>query len=310
MKRTILIMTMAVVLVAGMWTLNPVQSAAASFSATTSVTASSHVSGAVIGKPVRNERGVVLGTVKNIVLSERSCVDYVILSGKFHGARSRLYPIPWTVIARSGPDAIFVDFDPEFLVSAPSFRDNRWPDFSQTQYQTKIREFYQRKAGVTGPGAPGETRGKIGEQEKTKTERGADIKKKPWERPAAEGVLPEQKSKEKERLQKERKQTPAERGTQGLTEPSKKAPVDTKMKQLTEPRSGQKLRDKPGMMEQGGSKMMERGKGRMMERGGSQMMEKGRSQGEKLQQKDTTSHGGSVVTPGKTDEKRNKPGEQ
>jgi len=285
---------MVMVLSIALWTLGPAQSAAEKFSAKTGVKAAAHVSGVVIGKSVRNERGVVLGTVENIVLNDSGCAQYVILSGKFSGARARLYPIPWTVIARTGPDAIFINLDPAFFTEAPSFEVNRWPDFSQTQWQTTIHNFYQKRSEMKAPGKGGSAQGKFGSEEKTKFERSHKAGQGKWEKPAAEGIVPpEQKAKGKERLEQERMHKPSDLGTQGAVDSSKRKQTDIKMKQQTEPKAGQSMQGAPGTME----------------RGGTPMMERGRSHEEKSQQKVSPGHGVTPAAPDQTGEKVKKPGD-
>ena len=80
----------------------------------------------VIGKTVRNAQGVVLGKVENIVLSEQGCAEYLILSGKFSGARGRHYPVPWTVVrVTEDPEFLMMDVDIAILREAPVIKDVR-----------------------------------------------------------------------------------------------------------------------------------------------------------------------------------------
>ena len=121
-----------------------------------SIAASAQVSGVIIGKSVRAENGVVLGKVVNIVLTDNGCVRYVILSGQFHNARGRLYPLPWRVIARTEREAIFVNVDPKVLVEAPNFREGRWPDFAQAQWNTRVTEFFRSHVHANTPAGAGD----------------------------------------------------------------------------------------------------------------------------------------------------------
>lgn len=295
MKKLTLVIAITMVFSIAFWTLNPTQSSAKRLGAEAGVTSSAHVSGVVIGKPVRSERGVVLGTVQNIVLTDNGCAKYVILSGQFSGARSRLFPIPWTVIARTGPDAIFVDLDPAILVEAPSFEVNRWPDFAQ--WDTRIHSFYQKKAEVTAPGTT-QTPGAVRSEEKARSEKDLRAKQKDWGKQATEGArstekkaIEEKKATEKSLLEKERKHTPSEMGTQGAVESPKQREMDIKAKQHTEPKTG------------GTVGTMERGQTQMKERGQTQMMERGKSQEEKPVQKGAPGHVGVPGVPGQAGEK-------
>jgi len=233
-----------------LWTFSPDPSFAQRSSA--SVRASAHVAGVVIGKPVRSEQNVVLGTVENIVLNDTGCAQYLVVSGRFSGARARLFPMPWSVIARTGPDAIFVRVDERFLAQAPSFELNRWPDFSQSEWQTKIRTYYSGGAAMTGPGKeerPGAVR-----------QEGTPKAQKQWQKPAAEGTAPSGvKEKEKARMEREHKGKTSE---MGAPESSKQKQMDIRTKQQTQPKEGQMMRG-PGMMEQGQRPMMQRGPSEM-----------------------------------------------
>lgn len=289
MKKLTLVIAMTMVLSIAFWTLNPTQSAAKKGGSSAGITASAHVSGVVIGKPIRSQSGVVLGTVENIVLTDNGCAKYVILSGEFSGARSRLFPIPWTVIARTGPDAIFVDLDPAILVEAPSFEVNRWPDFAQ--WETRIHGFYQKKAEVMVPGTA-QTPGSVRSEEKARSEKDLRAKEKDWGKQATEGARStEKKATEKSLLERERKHTPSEIGTQGAVESSKKKEMDIKAKQHTEPKAG------------GTAGTMERGQTQMKERGQPQMMERGKSQEEKPAQKGAPGNIGVPGGPGQMGEK-------
>jgi sporulation protein YlmC with PRC-barrel domain len=246
MKKITTIVAMAMAISIGLWALNPADSFAQRSSGKAGVMASAHVSGVVIGKQIRNERGVVLGTVENIVLNDNGCAQYVILSGKFRGARSRLFPIPWAVIARTGPDAIFVDMDPAFLVEAPSFEVSRWPDFSQPKWQTEVRTFYEKRAQKTVPGEVGKTSGAGRSEDKAKAEKELRAGKKQWRTPATEGTTPtEEKSKEKVYMERERKHQPSEMGPKGSLESPKQTEMDSKSKQHKP--------DTSGMMDRGRS---------------------------------------------------------
>ncbi len=124
----------------------------------------------VIGKTVRNAQGVVLGKVENIVLSEQGCAEYVILSGKFSGARGRYYPVPWTVVQMTDdPEFLMMDVDIAILRGAPVITDVRRIDVSQ--WRTKAHDYFEQHKAGAQPGTTGqrlmEQRGQATE-EKTK----------------------------------------------------------------------------------------------------------------------------------------------
>jgi len=176
------------------------------------IKASVHASGVVIGRPVRSERGVVLGTIENVVLNDSGCAQYVVISGRFPGARSMWYPIPWPVVSRSAPEAIFVSVEPDFLVKAPSFSRNRIRDLSNPEFSARVNTFFQTRAT----------------EEKAKIEGRVKEKGREWKAPATEGtVTPQEKMKDKTRLERERKLAPSEMSGQGAT---KKKEMDIKSK--------------------------------------------------------------------------------
>jgi hypothetical protein len=261
MKKITTIVVMAMALAIGLWALNPTDSFAQRPSGKAGIAASAHVSGVVIGKEIRNEKGVVLGTVENLVLNDNGCAQYVILSGKFRGARSRLFPIPWTVISRTGPDAIFVDADPDFLVEAPSFEVGRWPDFSQHKWQAEVRTFYEKRGKRAGSGKVGKTPAAQRLEDKAKAEKELRAGKKQWSTPATKGTAPtEEKSKEKAQMEGERKHKPSETGPHGSVESPKQREMDIKTKQHKPDTSGMMERAKSEMMDRGRSEQEKSGK--------------------------------------------------
>ncbi|MGB6065665.1 MAG: PRC-barrel domain-containing protein [Desulfomonilaceae bacterium] len=245
----------------------------------TSMRASERVAGVVIGKPVRNQRGVVLGTVENIVLNNSGCAQYVIISGRFRGARGRLYPVPWNVITRTAPEAIFVDFGPDFLVKAPYFEANRWPDLLGSQWGTRIHSFFAKAS-----------------EEKTKSETGGKSTGRKWKTPAAHGkVSPQENLKHGTNFEKGRKLTPSEMSNQGV---SKHKEMNIKSNKGVE---GNKGTLKPGsseMMMQRGRQGMEH---KMMEHSQPGMQQK--MMEHKNLGKQTPNQPGATVNPGAKEQK-------
>jgi hypothetical protein len=279
MKTPILIVTI-VIMLTGILTIDPIPSGAEQFRA-----GSPGMAGVMIGKQVRNEQGAVLGVVENIVLNDTGCAQFVVISGKFHGARARLYPIPWTIIARTAPDAIFVNVDPAFLAQAPSFEQRRWVDFSQPKFQTEVRTFFEKRAHGFTPGQAAKPQAQVSPEERAKGEKELKERQKAlsedkakaekelkakregkWERPASEGVTSEQKAKEKHALDKQRER----KSTEEMSKPG--AVQSQKQKEMSVKEKEQK--PEAGMMERGKS-MMERGKS-MMNQEKSGMQEQGK----------------------------------
>ncbi|HMK34278.1 MAG TPA: PRC-barrel domain-containing protein [Desulfomonilaceae bacterium] len=263
---TIIIGTAITFLVAS-WMFSPNQ-----VFAKASISASSHASGVVIGRPVRSERGAVLGTVENIVLNDSGCAQFVVISGQFPGARSMWYPIPWRVISRSTPEAIFVNVEPDVLVRAPSFSRKKFPDLLHSDFNAKVNTFFQTRTN----------------EEKVKTEGRVKEKDREWRAPATEGtVAPEEKVKDKALMERERKLKPSVTTGESAV---KQQESDIKSKQQLE---RQQIEREHGKVTPVPSQMMERDRPHM-ERG---MMGQGKGE------KEVPSQSGVTVTPGQAGEK-------
>lgn len=209
------------------------------------------VHGGVIGKPVRNEKGVALGKIENIVLTDNGCVRYVILSGQFRNARGKLYPIPWDQIARVESDTLFVDLDPAILVEAPSFQANRWPDFAQAEWENRVSDFFRNRAH-----AP--TSGKRTEEMKTQQQA-------PQKQTTEKAVSPKEKMKSKSEMRHEQRfgETPAGAGQKEMDIKARhERESERNMKPGATERTLQRPAEKPEkMMEQGRSGMSHQEKG-------------------------------------------------
>jgi hypothetical protein len=261
----------AITFLVAAWTFSPDQ-AFAQRAAKESFRASTHASGVMIGRPVRSERGVVLGTVENIVLNDSGCAQFVVISGRFPGARSMWYPIPWNVVARSTSEAIFVNIEPDFLVRAPSFSRNRIRDLSNPEFSTRVNTFFQTRAKE----GKGKTEGRV-------KEKGRD-----WGTQATQGaVAPKETMKGKARMERERKLKPSEMTGEGA---AKQKELDIKSRQHMEQKQ---MEQGKGKVTPGPSQMMERGKPHM-ERG---MTEHGKSG------KEVPGQSGVTVNPGQAGEK-------
>jgi hypothetical protein len=262
---TIGIWTVAALAIA-LWMLPPIAAVAQR-----GTMAPAYVSGIVIGKPVHGERNVVLGTVENIVLNDSGCAKYLIISGKFSGARSRLYPIPWTFIARSAPDAIYVRVDEQVLVKAPSFEINRWPDFSQSEWENRIQTFYRAGAHATET-EKSKPSAAVRAEEKSKAKQGMEERVKEWGKKATEGAgSAEQRGKSM--LEKELKQKPVETG---VGKSSGQRQMDLKTKEQTRHQKGQMMQQPSKMMEHGSAQQQMQRAPAHVEQGGSQTTNQGR----------------------------------
>jgi sporulation protein YlmC with PRC-barrel domain len=98
----------------------------------------------IIGKAVISQKGEDLGKIEDIVLSKEGCLDYMILApGGSLGTGGRLIPIPWKAVTTGAQaDTIIVDMDKNQLEKAPNFESKKWPNFSDSEWYGKIREFF------------------------------------------------------------------------------------------------------------------------------------------------------------------------
>jgi sporulation protein YlmC with PRC-barrel domain len=98
----------------------------------------------IIGKAVISQKGEALGKIEDIVLSKEGCLDYMILApGGLLKTGDRLIPVPWKAVTTGAQaDTIIVAMDKSQLEQAPSFESKRWPNFSDSEWYGKIREFF------------------------------------------------------------------------------------------------------------------------------------------------------------------------
>ncbi len=98
----------------------------------------------ILGKKVISQKGEDLGTIEDLVLSKETCLDYIILApGGLLGTGDRLIPIPWKAVKTGAQaDTIIIDMDKSQLEKAPNFESKKWPNFTDSEWYGKIREFF------------------------------------------------------------------------------------------------------------------------------------------------------------------------
>ena len=98
----------------------------------------------IIGKKVISQKGEDLGKIEDLVLSKEACLDYIILApGGLLGTGDRLIPIPWKALKTGAQaDTIIIDMDKSQLEKAPSFESKKWPNFTDSEWYGKIRDFF------------------------------------------------------------------------------------------------------------------------------------------------------------------------
>ena len=98
----------------------------------------------IIGKKVISQKGEDLGKIEDLMLSKEACLDYIILApGGLLGTGDRLIPIPWKAVKTGAQaDTIIIDMDKSQLEKAPNFESKKWPNFTDSEWYGKIREFF------------------------------------------------------------------------------------------------------------------------------------------------------------------------
>ena len=98
----------------------------------------------ILGKKVVSQKGEDLGKIEDLVLSKETCLDYIILApGGLLGTGDRLIPIPWKAVKTGAQaDTIIIDMDKSQLEKAPNFESKKWPNFTDSEWYGKIREFF------------------------------------------------------------------------------------------------------------------------------------------------------------------------
>lgn len=109
------------------------------------------------GMKVRNEQGVALGEVADLVVDIKSGkVKYAALShGGFAGIGNKLFAVPMAAFAlkhAANEPYLVLNISPERLKEAPGFDKNDWPNTADPNWASKIDEFYpvgsERRSGT------------------------------------------------------------------------------------------------------------------------------------------------------------------
>ena len=100
----------------------------------------------LMGTPVKNLQDEKLGDVDNILvdLSSGRIVAVIVSSGGFLGMGEELSAVPPTALRfNTERDTLQLDASKEMLSSAPHFKANEWPDFSQPSYADGVYRAYR-----------------------------------------------------------------------------------------------------------------------------------------------------------------------
>lgn len=100
----------------------------------------------LLGKEVKNTKGVYLGSCRDLVFSRGGCLTYLILErGSAFGAVGPLIAIPWSLVMIKEQDkSIVLDLPYEAVRDAPGFPLGHWPDFFSPEEVRKIDQHYRQ----------------------------------------------------------------------------------------------------------------------------------------------------------------------
>ncbi len=112
----------------------------------------------LIGADVENAKGENLGEIKDLVVdAQNERVRYAVLShGGVMGIGDKLFAYPVSMLqARSGDaDEFVLDVNKEKLEQAPGFDKNKWPDWGDNAYTSRIDQYYGASGRVDGQRDP------------------------------------------------------------------------------------------------------------------------------------------------------------
>jgi sporulation protein YlmC with PRC-barrel domain len=100
----------------------------------------------LLGKEVKNTKGVYLGSCRDLIFSKGGCLSYLILErGSAFGAVGPLIAIPWSlVMIKEADKSILLDLPYEAIRDAPGFPLGHWPDFLSPDEVQKIDRHYRQ----------------------------------------------------------------------------------------------------------------------------------------------------------------------
>jgi hypothetical protein len=125
---------------------------------TTPIPAGTRTANQVIGSAIRLQDGVSYGRVVDIVLNEDGYAEYLVVSRE-----DRYALLPWSAARVDfGQRVVTYDVTPQ-VVQPLFFAPNAWPNYSDPQFTTRVREVFPRatrreirrieREGVPPPGA-------------------------------------------------------------------------------------------------------------------------------------------------------------
>lgn len=124
----------------------------------------------LIGKNAVSRNNEELGNIEDVVFGKDGQANFLVIShGEVLGMGGNLIPVPFSAIdqgSASSEDNIVLNVDEQELKDAPSFADNEWPDFSDSQYEQQVQGYFG--------GTPSSESGSSMEMHKMDTKTGYD----------------------------------------------------------------------------------------------------------------------------------------
>lgn len=104
----------------------------------------------LVGAPVRNRAGTMLGTIAELVVEPATArIEFAVIaleSGP--GMAQRFVAVPWNVLGLvAGEDDVLLDTDRIAVEGGPSFTAAEWPDFADPAWRRQVYSDYR----VAGP---------------------------------------------------------------------------------------------------------------------------------------------------------------
>jgi len=108
--------------------------------------AQTHRAKTVIGMNVTNSQGQGLGKIHDLVLNfDDGDIAYVVISaGGLLGVGDTLRAVPWKALSQNGQaDGFVLNIDQTAWKSAPSFKDNDWPEVADRDWKKQLESYYR-----------------------------------------------------------------------------------------------------------------------------------------------------------------------
>ena len=108
--------------------------------------AQTHRAKTVIGMNVKNSQREDLGKIHDLVLNfDNGNIAYVVISsGGLLGVGDTLHAVPWKALSlNSQADGFVLNIDKTAWKSAPSFKDNDWPEVADRDWNNQLEGYYR-----------------------------------------------------------------------------------------------------------------------------------------------------------------------